>query len=270
MAVSTLDQLVAAITNGERSHFFKNGMAQVAAGVWASSWTIPGVPGAGATPSTGAGDAPTRATAGALKFANPAGGKAKYLAMLDLSSTQRCQLALIDRLVHTSGLSGTVTTGQTVNSTALPARDSAGASNGEDVELWLEHYTATGATSRTATVSYTNSAGTAGQSGTATIAATTPAGRMTPVTLAAGDTGVRSVQTVTLSGSTGTAGNFGVTLLRRIAVIDNPQANTGFGKDAFDLGLPQLFTDSCLALMGLFDATTTATIFGEGAFALEV
>ena len=266
MSITTMDQLVAAMAaaTAERIHPFKLLVAQGSGGVWQSLWKLgTGVPGgASANPATGGGAAPDNTTAGAMKFTNAASGQ-KYLVALNGCSSQRGQLALYDRLVHTSGLDGTVTTAQTVNTVALPSRDAAGAANGAEVEAWLEVYTATGATGRTATVSYTNSAGTAGQSGSASIPNSAPAGRLVPVTLAAGDVGVRAVASVTLSGSTGTAGNFGVTLLRRIATVDLPTSNAPSAKNVFELGMPKLYSGSCLALMGLFDTTTSANVYAE-------
>jgi hypothetical protein len=268
MTISGMDQLVAALCAGERAHLTKQLIAQTVAGQWASCWKIPGNPGAAtANPPTGAGEIPTRATPGALRFTNPAAGKAKYLAMLDMASTQRGTIVLYDRLAHTSGLDGTLTTVQNVNTPALTRPDALGA----DVEAWVEIYTLIGITARTLTVNYTNQDNAAKTATVANIGNTNfrEAGRMLAVPFAAGDTGVRSVQSVQLSGTTGTAGNFGITLLRRLAFLDMPNTNTGYGKDFADLGLPQLPSDCCLALMALFDSTTSASIYGEAAYATE-
>jgi hypothetical protein len=166
---------------------------------------------------------------------------------------------LVDRLVHTSGLSGTNVGAQTINSTALTRRTDA-----VGVMLALEVYTQIGATPQTATISYTNQNGTAGRSGTVAIPANALAGEFIgPMTLQAGDTGVKSVQTLTLGGSTGTAGDFGITLYYILASIPY-SANTIEERDqVLQLqNLPELKTDGCLALLTY--ATTTATGLQSG------
>lgn len=166
---------------------------------------------------------------------------------------------LVDRLVHTSGLSGTSVAAQAVNSTALTRR-----TDGVGVMVAIEVYTQIGATPQTATISYTNQDGTAGRSGTISIPANALANEFIgPMTLQAGDTGVLSVQTVTLGGSTGTAGNFGVTLYYILATIPY-SANTFEERDqVLQLqNLPELKTDSCLSLLTY--ATTTATGLQSG------
>lgn len=264
MAFATMDDIVAALSAQERVGQFKLNF-QTNTGQWQSMWTQPGIPGAGAVPATGAGAAPTNATAGALQFTDPAGSNHKRLLAANIVSSQgRGLAALIDRLVHTSGLSGTVTTAQTVNSAALPSgRDLNGAATGEGVEGWLEVYTQLGGTGRTATVSYTNQAGTASRTGTATIPGSWGPNRMIPFSLDVGDTGVRSVQSVTLSGSTGTAGNFGVTLLRRVCNIELPSTGASCAKGPFDLGMPRVFAGSCLAFMAVYDGNNTSSLFGD-------
>ena len=264
-----MDKLVAALCGGERVHLSKQGLLQTTAGQWISAWKTPGYPGAAATPPTGVGEIPTRATAGALRYTNPASGKAKHLAMLSMASTQRGSLVLYDRLAHTSGLVANITTVQNVNTPALTRPDALGA----DVEAWIEIYTLIGATAANLIVNYTNqdNAAKTNPGGILQPGSTgfREANRMLPVPLAAGDTGVRSVQSVQFGGTTGTAGNFGITLLRRLAQIDIPLTNTGFGKDFADLGLPAIPNDACLAIMGIFDSTTSANIFGEIAYATE-
>jgi hypothetical protein len=156
------------------------------------------------------------------------------------------------------GLSGTVTTAQTVNTAAITRGDTTGA----DVEGFLEWYTATGATGVTATVAWTDNTST-GRSSAITLAATRPAGFMAPIPLAVGARGVQSVQTVTLSATTATAGNFGVTLARRVASIAVPAANVAVSIDPFTLGLPEIPTGASLFFTAVISATGTPTAAGE-------
>jgi len=263
MAITTMDQLVSAIASASFQATEESSITSKGAGYFASLWQAAGRPGSGATPATGAGAAPTNATAGAIPYTNPGGANIGYLAKLLASSSNAETLILYDRLVHTSGLSGTVTTAQTVNSTALTRYTA-----GTDVGLWLEWYTATGSTAVNVTASYTNQAGTSGQTTVSTaLPASCPAGFTIPLPLAAGDTGVRSVQSVTLSGTTGTAGNFGVTLGQRIASLPLILANVGVTFDWSQVGLPQIANNACLAWHVLCTTTSTGTILSEFCFA---
>ena len=78
--------------------------------------------------------------------------------------------------------------------------------------------------------------------------------------LQAGDLGVTAVASVTLSGTTGTAGNFGITLVKRIAEVSITAANVGNVYDQI-VG-PVVEDSSCLALMVLCSTTNTGLISG--------
>jgi hypothetical protein len=122
----------------------------------------------------------------------------------------------------------------------------------------LEWYSVTGATASTATISYTNQDGTAGRTATCSMQPGTGAPvayQCHPAALQTGDTGVRSVQTVTLSASTGTAGDFGIVLQRPIVTVVPPTA-----VDAFGLGLPEVEPDACIALVVLTNTTSTGAV----------
>lgn len=255
MAITTESGVIAALP-GQQQAFSKNTATGKGAGSWHSLWTVAGQPGAGAAPGSVNGAIPTDATAGAFPFTNPTGGLLSYLLRLFASGTQMGTVTLYDRLWHNSGLSATVTTLQSITQPALTRY-----TTGEGNELWVEIYTSTTAAA-TATVIYTNQAGIGSRSTTVAIPASTVAGQMIPVPLAAGDTGVRSVQSVQLSGSM-TAGNWGLTLLHDIASFPIPAANSGVAFDVYDLGMPQILDDACLAFLVLLSGTATPAIQGE-------
>ena len=255
MAITSLDQLLAA--SNQLKSFGKVSMTAKAAGTFQSLWTAAGLPAAGANPASLAMVIPTSATAGALPFVNPATGLS-YISKISSSQQTIGTLILYDRIAHSSGLNGTLTTAQAVNGAALTRH-----TTGEDVELFLEVYTATGATASNVTISYTNSAGVAGRTTPAVAMQVTPVvGQMLPIPLQAGDTGIRSVQSVTLSASTATAGNFGITLVKRIAEIPITVAGTGVVLDPFALGFPQIANDACLSFMVVTSTTSTGFITG--------
>lgn len=262
--ITTMDGLVAAIATAQPVKTYEASITTVA-GDFFSLWTAAGNPGAGATPASGAGVAPTSATAGAIPWTNPSGANTAYLARFGAYSTEIGTFVLADRLVHTSGLSGTVATAQTVDSAAITRNYTSGTAYAEG--LWLEVYSALGSTACTATVSYTNQAGTSGQSGTASIPASAKVGFLAPVSLASGDYGVQSVQSVTLSVSTGTAGNFGVTLTWDICSVPVLVIGTGNILDYAGLGLPIIQPSACLAYKVLCETTSSGIVLTELTFA---
>lgn len=124
---------------------------------------------------------------------------------------------LADFLVQSGGMSGTVTTEQT---TGLPTVALSRYTNGDGIMAALIVYTSLGSTATTATLNYTNQSGTAGRtSQPIVVPASAPARVILVFCLQDGDTGVRSVEGLTLAGSTGTAGNFGVLLFKPIAML---------------------------------------------------
>jgi hypothetical protein len=264
MVINTLDGLVAGLASGQRKFWNKSGPASATGGTWVSLWKQGGSPGAAVTPPTGTGEVPTNATVGALPFTNPSGANLAYLAQCSMGCASAGTMTLYDRLWHNSGLSGTAITAQTVNSLALTRPDA----NGNDVECWMECNTALGATARTLTISYTDGANGAGRSGTVAVPASMPAQRMIPMTNQSGDYNVKSVQSCTLSASTGTTGDFGLVLLRRVAEIPIANANSASDRDAFALGMPQLYSGACLALLVLCSTASQGLTLGTYSIAV--
>jgi hypothetical protein len=166
-------------------------------------------------------------------------------------------LVLCDRLSHQGGLSGTATGAQTTN---LPTAALTRYTDGVGVMLGLEIYTQIGTTATTITASYTDQDGNTGQTTAATAWGATgfrEASRLVVLPLAAGDTGVRAVASVTAAATTGTAGNFGVTLFKPLvaipcvgSVIQDHDALLGMSSQ-----LVQILDDACL--FWLYVSTTT-------------
>lgn len=177
-----------------------------------------GGPNAGIAPTTAV--VPSRTLAGAFGQKDGVGN----LVMADLKILTGMfsgggVLILVDRLSHQGGLDATVTSAQTTN---LPTAALTRYTTGAGVFAAFEIYTQIGATGTTITVSYTNQAGTAGQTSTVTAFGATnyrEAARLIQIPLALGDSGVRSVESVTVLASTLTAGNFGITLYKPLYVI---------------------------------------------------
>lgn len=219
---------------------------------------------------TASGAALDRTALGALAIPGSAAGKANYITGVNVAqstATTTTFTLFYDRLVETGALDATLTTAQTVNSVALPSR----ATGGANVEMWIEIYSTIGASFATvATISYTNQAGTSGQIATCAIPAQARFATSWPVTLAIGDTGVRSVQSVTLSASTGGAGNFGITLRKQIGPMVHI-GGIGGGQGVpyssrmgwADVGLAKIPDDACIEVCIVCGAINSGIAFGN-------
>lgn len=220
-----------------------------AGGILTSLFYTAGEPLAAAAPSPGLNGAALTSYTGQIPYTNPASGNG-YLASWSGSSTNAGgtfgQGFLFDRLWHNSGFTVTTTTEQTLTSATWPARDRAASTNGDGVFIAIEVSTATtnaGAITNM-TLNYTNSAGTAGRTGTiASFPATAAAGVFILFQLDAGDVGVRSVQGLTLGTSlvTGTVHLVAVRFLSDLFCFDPA---TPVIQDAFKVGFPRLYDNT--------------------------
>jgi hypothetical protein len=225
VAITGVDSLIAGLLAPREVS--KAAFTGEAAGERHSSFYLAGLPGAAAAPSPGVNGAALTTYAGQIDFPAAVSGANVYLAGLDVVQGANVgSVALLDRLWHNSGLTVTTTTSQSITSPAWPARDIAGSTNGAGIGVAIEVSTATtnGSAITNTTLSYTNSDGTAGKTGTITsFPATAVAGTFVPFALAAGDKGVRSVQSVTLGTSYG-GGAIHLVAYRPIAVVGTPVA----------------------------------------------
>lgn len=269
MTITTRDQLIDALgNNSSRIVIDKASMANAAAGQFFSLWTATGVPGAGATPAAAA--VCTSALTGALGFTNQTAPATSYIAWLAAQfGNSASNLEIHDRLAHMGGLSGTVTTAQGALSlvTTAPAAARVGDANYSDVQWWLEVYTALGATGVNATVNVTYNDDTTGNLAAIALGATPRAGRLYPLVSASAGKFIKAVNSVTLSATTGTAGNFGITATRRRTSVSAPLLNKTETFDWAMLGLPNVPNDSCLMMAMLCGTTSTGTVRGSGKIA---
>jgi hypothetical protein len=258
MAITSENGLIAALASGQLfSSYYQS--ASTTSGRITSLWSVGGQPGGGGTPPAGSGAVPTSATAGAIPFVNPSGANTLYLARLTASSSVANFLRIYDRLVHTSGLSANITTAQTVNTVAITRTYST------PVSAWVEFYGAAGSSATGgATVSYTNQAGATGRGGTAQIAASAAFANVFPIVLQSGDTGVQSVQSITLTAATGAAGNFGITLMANLASVGIPGPGLALPPLNYAaLALPVIQPNACLATVVIPSSGSTGNIWAE-------
>lgn len=178
------------------------------------------------------------------------------------SGTAGVTLVAIDLLNVSGGLSGIVTTEQTTN---LPTAALTRHTGGDGVMIGLVVYTTFGTTATTVTVKYTNQAGTPNQVSTATSFGGTnfrEVGRVIQIPLAAGDTGVRSVEGVTVTATTGTAGNFGVCLFKPLMQFALESTTGTMPIDAVSSGgmvgsMAEFDDDACLTFMAMTPVSQT-------------
>lgn len=237
--------------------FQKASLSNAVAGTVYSLWRSAGYPAQGAIPTTWA--TCTKALAGAFVFSNPSSPTQTYIGRLNATLANAGTLILADRVGHMGGLSGTVITAQTVGASIPTGRGLA--VDGSDAQWDLEWYTDTGSTAVTATVSYTDQGDTSGRTTTVSLVATTRAGRTYTIAPAAGQF-IKSIQSVTLSATTGTAGSFGVTLRRVLAEAPVAVTNQSTVLDPVNLGMPRVYDDACLELLTLCSTTSTGVVLG--------
>lgn len=269
MTITTRDQLIDALgNNNSRWLIDKASLANAVAGQFFSLWTATGQPGTGATPTSAA--VPTSATAGSLNFANQTAPATSYLAYAAIgcgNALSSCEIH--DRLAHMAGLSGTVTTSQGALSlvTTDPGADRRGASDYSDICWWLEIFSALGATGVNATVAVEYDDASTGNLAAIALGATPRQGRLYPLISAVSGRFIRAVTGVTLSATTGTAGNFGITATRPRCVLTTVAANKQEVFDWAQLGLPNIPNNSCLFPLMLCSTTTTGTVRAQGKIA---
>lgn len=272
--ITTRDQLINALGNNRsRIVIDKVSIASQAAGSYVSMWRATGQPGQGAIPSTAA--TCNHNTTGGIPFTQQVSPATSYIAWLcSTSSNAAMTMELHDRLAHMGGLSGTVTAAQTVgiNLATLGGTDNVTARKGDstyaDVTWWLEWYTATGGTAVTATVAVTYNDDSTGNLSNVSLAATRPAGFCIPLNgyIPAAKAGlyIKSVDTVTLSATTGTAGSFGVTATRLRSTAPMMIANKTEVYDWAQTGLAEIFNSSCLFVIMITSTTSTGTLRSQG------
>ena len=240
-------------TGSRPRSIYKVGTAAEGTAYWYGFWKDTGYPGAWAPGTPGlngrATDGMAAADVGCLELWTPSG--ALYMEQSVVCVTATCFPVMFDVLWVNTGIVVTTTTAQAITTPTLPARDDNGTTNGEGCMIgliWTAASTNAAAISNS-TVTYTNSAGTGSR--TATLLAV--AGDQIPPTpvigttvwfqLAAGDTGVQSIQSITL-GTSLVTGSVSLIIARPLAGWANSAVNIGF-KDVYPNPGVRLWTGTC-------------------------
>lgn len=266
-------------TNGKfyRADWQKSTFATTAqtAGLWYSLFRGNGNPGADTILGTGTNLAfqsltDTTANATGIRHGGDVGGFKHLLnaaAQTAAATTAPCVLMLVDLLGFYPITTVTTTGAQTLNNTVTLPRYTDGAG----VQAFLTPSTVMGAATPNLSISYTNSSGVAGKATPATLpignsaAAVTSivysgtgAGKFGPfMPLAAGDAGIRSVQSVTLSASY-VSGVLNLVLAKPLLTLPITTLGVTAERDLVNqfMAMPKVYDGACLAWIMLAGAAT--------------
>ena len=254
--------------------FMKSGSAADTVGYWYCTSKDAGFPGAWAPGTPGVNgrvtDGTQSADYGCLPVKNPAVG-ANFLTEIQWAASVNHTHLLFDVLWVNSGLSVTSTsTNQAITTPTLPARDVNGATSGEGCMIGILFSAAStlAATNALSTVSYTNSKGVSGRTATMTavqgsqLPATPVIGTIAWYNLAAGDTGVQSIQSFNIGATSWLTGTINLFIARDIATMGTTIANVAAQKVLGSPGI-RLYNGSCILHCYVASAITATFQNGE-------
>lgn len=277
---SSQDEMINALSDlgqGFRADWQKSTFATTAhtAGLWYSLFRGGGNPGADTIMGTGtnlAFQALTDTTAGAtgIQHGGNVGGHKVLLnaaAQTAAATTAPCVLMLVDLLGFYPITTVTTTGAQTLNNTVTLPRYT----NGAGVQAFLTPSTVMGAATPNLSIGYTNSAGTAGKATPTTLPIGNSAAAVTSVVYsgtgngkfgpfmpqAAGDSGIRSVQSVSLSASY-LSGVLNLVLCKPLMTLPITTLGVTAERDLVNqfASMPKIYDGACLAWIMLAGAAT--------------
>ena len=254
--------------------FMKSGTAADTVGYWYCTSKDAGFPGAWAPGTPGVNGRVTNGTVaadyGCIPVKNPAVG-ANFLTEIQWSASVNHTHLLFDVLWVNSGLSVTSTsTAQAITTPTLPARDVNGTTSGEGCMIGILFSAAStlAAVNALSTVSYTNSKGVSGRTATMTgvqgsqLPATPAIGTIAWYNLAAGDTGVQSIQSFNIGATSWLTGTINLFIARDIATMGTTIANVAAQKVLGSPGI-RLYNGTCMLHCYVASAITATFQNGE-------
>jgi hypothetical protein len=265
MAITTMDQLVAALGAAQDLKIFFPTATTVTGGFLNLNRAVTGGYGQMAIPTAfgSGGTTYNQSTAGAgfPTWTPAAVGETSYIGGMGASMAAAGSMYVYDLCWACSGLSGNTNAPQSVvGFSGLPARHA----DGVGLEIWVCCSTAIGGTAHNVTVSYTNQAGVAGRTTVSTAGiASMPAARMYQLPLQNGDTGVQSIQSMTLSAASGTAGNVWLMILERYVGVGCVVANVMVPMDFAATRMASPDDEACLLFIHQGTGTSSGVIMGQ-------
>ena len=259
---------------GKSISFMKTGTAADTAGYWYGTFKDAGFPGAWAPGTPGVNGRVTGGTQsadyGCIPIPNATVG-ANYLTELQMASSINHSHFFYDVLWVNSGLVVTSTsTVQAIVSPTLPARDINGTTDGEGcvIGLYFSAASTLAAVNALSQVTYTNSKGVGSRVATllgvqgSQAPATPVVGTVLWYNLAAGDTGVRSIQGFNIGATSWLTGTINLFIARDVATIGTTIPNVAAQKIIGAPGI-RLYNGTCMHHAVLASATTATFFAGE-------
>jgi hypothetical protein len=285
MTIQSIDNLISAIGSGQTTRYDWNKVTTVAGtlGGWFDFSGLAGLPVANAWAGTALNwrTCDESTGNGTQIFGMPHGGNVsalkKHLLNMNAWGTAATAvpgtLMLIDMQGYYPGFTNNSAVAQ--NTVGTPTLRY---TNGEGVRAYMVQTATGGAGAQNFNMSYTDQGGTTGNTMPVTVACTASSvvSRLNPsgvaannygpfLPLANGDSGIRSIESVTLSAAT--TGTFAMVLARPLATITLSVAGLMTEKDLLNQipSLPEIKDGACLTwLWGAGAATATATTFAGG------
>jgi hypothetical protein len=260
VAISSVDDIIAGAKPAVAFH--KAAFTGEAVGEKFCALFTAGLPGAGAAPGNSINGTALTSLTGAIPIPSAVSGD--YIELVGFDVTQAASVGgvwIMDFLWWNDTIAETTTTGQNITHPGLPSRDRSASANGDGVFAAILVSTATtnGSPVTNTTITYTDQSGNSGNTGTITsFPATAVAGTFVPFNLAAGDTGVRSIQTLTLGTSYG-GGTIHLVQYRPIAYVPLSAANIGASMAP---GAQRIWDSSCLTLVYELTGTSGGIVAG--------
>lgn len=240
-AITNYDGIINARANGKFQDYVFFCATQTTVG---QSWhsiirSAVTMPGGAFAPAAGPGGTVTnRATTGSLSLGltNPQGTDKKYLITVGFTSGSTLNMVIFaDILVAVGSISANTTSVQ--DTSTNPLTRYAGAASAGNLMVF-EVTTALGATAASATLNYTNQAGTSGRTIQQSMVTSAISGRLSPIgngvpfcAFSGNDYGVRSIESVTMTGAMG-AGVMNLYIYRPLHYLPGVGANVYVERDS--------------------------------------
>ena len=270
--ITNRDQVIDGLSNKlNRFIVDKASIPNQLGGRMCSLWRATGQPAQAVIPTTPA--ICTSVLLGSIAFPNQVLPVKNHLGHVSATpANSSTNLEFRDRLIHNGGLLLNVITSQVITgldlSTLNVGSERLGEANYSDVEWFLEVYADGGATASNATINVTYSDGSTGNLNLLPVGGTLRAANMLQLTplIPTAKQGffIRGINSVILSASTGTAGNFGFTATIMKTSIDCNLGNKTEVRSWSQLGLPYIANDTCLFMTVYCSTTTSGLIRANG------
>ncbi len=258
MPITSVDDIAAGLQSAKfEAQFHKSVVATTAANSNYTTFYSAGTPRPAAQPplnSAGTGYACSNATTGSVPIT--AGNLSLWLAKLNLNSNLTGSILIFDRVWAASFTAPTVAGTVAITTPgALPARITDG---GQGLFVFLESYTAGGASGGTFALNYLDETG-AAKTGPTFAPVSVPAiGRTQLVPLAAGSKGISQVVSFTNS-ATMTSGTYVIALKKLLAIF--PVQSLLAVPTPLDwamLGIPPVSSDACIEVVFIPNSATSS------------